>query len=248
MNLKIKGFKKILFIILILIFGFSIFMLGYRFVDRYNSEKLNKKVREVYIESNIKEEDEKKQESTNMLPEVNKDILGWLNIKNTRINYPVVQSNDNDYYLQHNVEKKKSGRGSIFIDYRNKSLGEFIGKEKNIILYGHNMKDGSMFGDLEKYKDEAFFKENYVIIFDILSKSYKWKVFAAYVTDTDFNYINTDFQSDDEFNDFIKTIRKRSWYINDTTVNSKDIILTLSTCSYDFEDARFVVHFKLIKE
>lgn len=104
-----------------------------------------------------------------------------------------------------------------------------------------------MFGDLKLYKDEKFFKDNQIISFNILGQEYKWQIFAAYVTSTDFNYIRTDFKNDIQFNEFIKSIREKSLYVNNTVPNSKDVILTLSTCSYEFENARFVVHFKLIK-
>ncbi|HJV17108.1 MAG TPA: class B sortase, partial [Bacillales bacterium] len=128
-----------------------------------------------------------------------------------------------------------------------KNLVEFINAEKNIIIYGHHMKDATMFGDLELYKDGKFFKDNPIITFDVFPQQYKWQVFSAYVTNTDFDYLKTDFKNDIEFNEFIKTIKKKSQYLNDTIPNSNDVILTLSTCSYEFKDARFVVHFKLIK-
>jgi sortase B len=162
------------------------------------------------------------------LLKVNKDAEGWININNTRIDYPVVQGEDNVYYLDHNFQKESSNYGSIFLDYRNKNLANFINDEKNVIVYGHHMKDGTMFGDLKLYKDEKFFKYNQIISFNILGKEYKWQVFSTYVTGTDFNYIKTDFKDDVEFNEFIKSIKEKSLYVNDTTPNSKDVILTLN--------------------
>lgn len=289
MSLKLKVFKKVLFIILFVVFGYSMIMIGYRLVDKYRNDKLDKNITSIYNESKIEQEDfddyetgvistvygrdlylnnqlktkeeeikklkeekqrqeeEKRQQLMQSLLKINKDIVGWINMGNTRINYPVVQGKDNEYYLDHNIEKKSSKYGSIFVDYRNKNLPKFVNAEKNIIIYGHHMKDGTMFGDLMLYKDEKFFKDNQIISFDIFPQQYKWQIFAAYVTNTDFNYIKTDFKNDAEFNEFIKSIREKSWYINDTIPNSKDIILTLSTCSYEFEGARFVIHSKLIK-
>ncbi|MDW8802051.1 class B sortase [Clostridium sp. A1-XYC3] len=247
MNLKLKIFKRILFITLLIVFSYSAIMTGYRLVDKYRNDKLNKSITTIYNESKVSKNEDKGQQFMEPLLKVNKDAVGWLNINNTRINYPVVQGKDNEYYLNHNFEKESSNYGSIFVDYRNKNLENFVNGEKNIIIYGHHMKDGTMFGDLKLYKDEKFFKDNQIISFNILGEQYKWQVFSAYVTGTDFNYIKTDFKDDVEVNEFLKSIKEKSLYVNDTTLNSKDVILTLSTCSYEFENARFVVHFKLIK-
>lgn len=246
MNLKSKAFKKVLLIILLIVFSYSTIMTGYRLIDKYRNDELNKNITTIYNESKVEKGEDKRQQFMQSLLKINEDSVGWINIQNTRINYPVVQGKDNEFYLDHNIDKKPSEYGSIFVDYRNNNLKDFDKAEKNIVVYGHHMKDGTMFGDLKLYKDEKFFKNNQIVSFNIMGQEYKWRVFSAYVTSTDFNYIKTDFKNDAEFNEFIKSIKEKSLYINDTIPNSKDVILTLSTCSYEFDNARFVVHFKKI--
>ena len=120
---------------------------------------------------------------------INGDTVGWIKIEDTQINYPVVKSNDNDYYLHHNFEKETNPTGCIFMDCRNNSLP----LDTNTILYGHNMKDASMFHDIIKYKEEAFFNNNDKIIFNTLYQENEWQVFSVYVTDVSFNYLITNF-------------------------------------------------------
>lgn len=175
---------------------------------------------------------------------INKDIIGWINIPNTVIDYPVVKTTNNDYYLNHNILKEKSTSGSIFLDFRNE-IEEF---DRNSILYGHNMKNGTMFKDLMKYKDEEFFKENDIISFSTIYEDTKWEIFSAYVTDTNFYYIQVNFENDKEYSDFLNTIKAKSMFYKDIELDGSEEILTLSTCSYEFNDARFVIHGKKVNE
>lgn len=182
----------------------------------------------------------------------NKDIAGWIEIPGTNINYPVVQSGDNDYYLKRDFNGKNSKHGTIFMDYRNdpKALS------KNTILYGHNMKDGQMFAALKKYMDVNFYKKAPIIKFDTVYGEYKWKIFAVMITNTRrqegpvFNYTsssNINFASGSDFIRFIDEVKYRSLIITPVEVNEDDHILTLSTCTYEFIEARFVVMAKLVK-
>jgi len=173
---------------------------------------------------------------------INEDIVGWIKIPNTAIDYPVVRAQDNEFYLNHNIHKKPAKSGSIFMDFRNGSLA----KEKNTILYGHNMKDGSMFRDLLKYREESFFYSNPIIEFNTLYEDLKWEIFSVYVTSVDFYYIETEFQSLDEYRIFLDSIKDKSLFEIDVKISEKDQILTLSTCSYEFDDARFVIHAKRV--
>ncbi|MDT3699567.1 MAG: class B sortase [Thermincola sp.] len=250
--------KHVIFIIFLGIFIYSTVMLGYWLIDKTLNNILNKQVVSIYDKSKIEQrnaagneklipEEDRRRQVMEPLLKINGEIVGWLNIANTRINYPVVRGKDNEFYLNHNIEKKSSKYGSVFMDYRNRDFAEFAESGKNIIIYGHNMRDGSMFGDLNLYKKEKFFRENQFINFDILGKQYKWQVFSAYVTNPGFNYIKTDFKNSIEFNKFLESIRQKSRYTNEVIADANDIILTLSTCSYEFKDARFVVHSKLIK-
>jgi sortase B len=177
------------------------------------------------------------------LLEITEDIVGWISIPNTVVNYPVVQADDNEYYLNRAYTGEKNKGGSIFMDFRNRGDGT----DRNTILYGHHMRDGSMFKALTRYQDEEFLKENSVFSFNTLYDKYSWKVFSVYVTGTDFNYIQTRFHSPDEYQSFLDRIKAKSLFDIDVELTEEDKIITLSTCTYDYSDARLVIHAKLIE-
>ncbi len=179
------------------------------------------------------------------LKDKNEDTIGWINIGDTAIDYPVVQAEDNRYYLNHDYQNNRSVQGSIFMDYRNQ---EDI-KDNHIIFYGHNMKNGTMFHDLNKYKDENFLNEHRYINFYGETGYYKWEVFSTYNTDPSFNYIQTEFGSSEQYLSFINQLRSRSdfSYMGEQ-LSAKDKVLTLSTCSQGLKDGRRVVHARLIEE
>jgi sortase B len=177
------------------------------------------------------------------LLKMNKDITGWIKIEGTQIDYPVVQGEDNEFYLHHDVNKKKNVAGSIFMDYRNK-VGGF---NRNMILYGHDMKNKTMFADLVAYESRWNFENKATIEFDTVYGNGKWVIFSAYTTDSSFDYIKTDFASDKEYQEFLDTVKGKSLHHSDVEVTAQDTILTLSTCSSAFDNARFVVHAKLLK-
>lgn len=174
----------------------------------------------------------------------NDGIAAKVMIPNTLINYSVAKTSDNEYYLDHDLKHKESKSGAIFMDYRNSGNGS----DKNTILYGHNMKDGTMFKGLMAYKEKNFFSKNkYIYLYlNKINKLTKWEVFSAYVTDTDFNFIKTEFHSDIDFTKFLNILKGKSTFSSKVKLNKTDHILTLSTCSYEFDNARFVVHAKLL--
>ncbi|QJD87036.1 class B sortase [Cohnella herbarum] len=172
------------------------------------------------------------------LVKLNEDIVGWVKIDETRIDYPVVQAEDNDFYLSNDVNRKSNVAGSIFMDYRNK-VGE---ANRNTILYGHDMKNKTMFAGLIDYESRWNFENKALIEFDTIYGDAKWVIFSAYTTDSSFDYIKTEFGSDEEFQVFLDTVQAKSLHASDVKVTAKDTILTLSTCSSAYEDARFVVH------
>lgn len=174
----------------------------------------------------------------------NPDIVGRFSAPD--ITYLVTQTTDNKYYLTHGYDRQESRSGTIYLDYRcNIAMHELSG---HYILYGHHMKNGTMFAPLVNYKDEAFFRQNRIIHFDTLYANHKWEVFSAYVTDTDFYFIETIFADGKEWLDFLHTIHDKSIFDTNITLTSEDVVLTLCTCTYEFEDARFVVHARLIKD
>lgn len=172
------------------------------------------------------------------LQEENLDTVGWIEIPGTVINYPIVKSVDNDYYLNRDFYGNDSKSGSIFMDYRND--GDFTNRHS--ILYGHHMRDGSMFAGLMAYKDSSFAAQNDLIFIDLPEGRTIWQVFAAYVTTTDFYYIITDFPDESSYLSFLKTVEGKSSYQSEIRPVASDHLLTLSTCTYEYDDARFVVH------
>lgn len=181
-----------------------------------------------------------------------KDFAGKLIIKGLEIDFPVVQGNDNSYYLKHNIDGEEDKHGTLFADYRN----SLVRLNDNTIIYGHNMLDGTQFGMLNMYKSIDTYKACPVITFSTAHKNYKWKVFAAFLINTEpkhdngyvFNYLRTDFSTDDEFYDFYNEVMERSYFITDVEVTPEDKILTLSTCSLLLDDSRFVVMARLVRD
>lgn len=170
---------------------------------------------------------------------VNKYEIGYLKVNGTKINYKVLKYKDNKYYLKHNYENKYSNSGAIFIDYRNN-----INKlDKNTIIYGHSMLNGTMFGSLKNVlkKEWLLNKNNHIIEFNIKDKKMYWKVFSVYTTKNETYYLNT---NTDKL--FIYVIKARSIYDFNTQVNENDYILTLSTCYKN--NKRLVVHAKKIRD
>jgi sortase B len=173
--------------------------------------------------------------------EMNDDTVGWLCIPGTKIDYPVVKTTDNLFYLDHNMQKQPSRLGAIFMDYRDQGDGT----DRNTILYGHHLpNDPAMFADLIKYKDSSYFRDHRFIQLATLNKDIRWEIFAVYITDPRFDYIQTDFTGADAYRNFLAEIACRSLYATRVTVSAADAILTLSTCTYEFADARLVIQAK----
>lgn len=182
-----------------------------------------------------------------VLKQSNNDTVGWLTVKGTNVNYPVVQSSNNSYYLNHDFTKKVNSMGWIFMDYRNNKTD----LSKNTIIYGHNVSQTSkiMFGSLKNTLEDKWYNndQNLTIVFNTEKSDMNWKVFSVYkITNTN-DYLYTDFDSDDEFLDFVDMIKKRSIYDFKTEVNKDDKILTLSTCQNN-GTYRLVVHAVLKKK
>lgn len=177
------------------------------------------------------------------LKEKNKDTVGWINVNNTNINYPYVQTTDNSYYLNHSYDKSYNEAGWVFLDYRNNSNLD----NKNTILYAHSRLDKTMFGSLSKTLKSSWYsnKDNHIIRLSTETENTLWQIFSVYKIPEESYYITTNFNSDNEYSKFLNTIKERSIYNFNTNLDINDKILTLSTCYSDTE--RTVVHAKLIK-
>lgn len=178
------------------------------------------------------------------LLKMNKDTVGWISVNNTKINYPVLQSTRNSYYLWRDFNKKQSNFGWIFMDYRNNH--ETI--DQNTIIYGHNVKSGVMFGTMRTMMNPSWYKNesNRVITFNTLNKNMKWLMFSTYRIPATEDYLQTNFETEEEFMNFINTIKSRSLYNFNVDIKPTDKILTMQTCSSN--NTRNVVHAVLIEE
>ncbi len=169
----------------------------------------------------------------------NKDVAGWISVPNTRIEYPVVRAADNEYYLTHDIEKNASKSGAVFMDFRNTDPET----AKHILIYGHNMRNGSMFHDLNSYKIRDFFDNNRDITLILGDKTVKYEIYAAFVIAADLNFMETRFDDDATFLTYMNVLKDMSKFSAKPSVklNENDQILTLVTCTYEYDDSRFAV-------
>lgn len=179
----------------------------------------------------------------NELRKTNSDTKGWIKVNGTNINYPFVQTSNNDYYLNRSFDKSLNKSGWVFMDYRN----NLTNLDKNTILYAHGRVNKTMFGSLNDILKNDWIKnkDNYVIRMVTDKETSLWQIFSAYHLPTTNDYLKIDFTNDDEFLEFAKTLKNRSLFDFKTSITKDDKILTLSTC-YNKND-KMVVHAKLIK-
>ena len=177
------------------------------------------------------------------LKEVNQQVVGWIRVEGTNVNYPFVQAPDNEYYLTHTFDHSYNKAGWVFLDYRNN-----LTNGKNTILYAHGRLNTTMFGSLNKILTNGWTKDanNYIIKISTVEENSLWQIFSAYHIPTTNDYIQTDFRSDEEFGNFLDKLKDRSMFDFKTSVASSDKILTLSTCYNEVE--KMVIHAKLIKK
>lgn len=188
------------------------------------------------------------------LKTLNSDIVGWISIDNTEVNNPVYQTYDNQYYVTHDMEKKSNSYGALFLDYRCNIDPKAL--TQNQIIYGHNMRYGAMFGTLDEYRKIEFAKQNTIIKFDSLYEQRAYKIFAIMIVndseDETFGYSYTayrsEFTGDTDFLTWVDRSKQRSLYDFPVDVNAQDEVITLSTCCYDYTNARFVVLARLVRE
>ena len=180
----------------------------------------------------------------NELNSINSDTAGWIKVNGTKVNYPFVHTNDNEYYLTHSFDKTWNDAGWIFMDYRNnKDLSN-----KNTILYGHGRLDRTMFGSMRDIVANGWLNDpsNFVIKISTQYENTLWQVFSVYRIPTTNDYLRVNFSSDDDFINFTKMLINRSAYNFNTEVSKDDQMLTLSTCHGKLD--KVVIHAKLIKK
>ncbi len=243
MKKKYKLKKKFIILFSILFIISPLVISTIKIVKHKNT---NKKIINILKET-IKENNTNEENVTNVVKELkqmNNDFVGVLSIPDTIINYPVMYTKGEDYYLRKSFDKKQSDAGTLFIDKHN-SIDPI---DDNIIIYGHNMKNGTMFHELLNYKKESFYKNHKYIYFNKVDNSEKYEIIAVfyskvyYETDNVFKYYKFyNANNEEELNDYVNNIKELSLY--DTNVDAKlgDKFITLSTCEYSQENGRFVV-------
>lgn len=240
--------KRILNIAIYLILFLILICSGFKLYFWYKDKKNNDETTE-QLKNNVKLEKIKNDNSNNekyivdfkKLKSENSDVVAYIKVNNTNIEYPIVKTSNNNFYLNHSFDKSKNSRGWIFADYKNK----FDNTDKNIVIYGHNMRDGSMFGSLKNILDEEWYNntENMNITFLTENGNYIYKVFSIYKIESEDYYIKTNFKNDADYEKFLNIIKNRSIKNFDVKLNVDDKILTLSTCANN-NKYRVVLHAK----
>lgn len=237
-----KKTRKVIFIILEIIFVLLIIYSLYNIYQWYTENRKTSEILQSVSNSISVDEDNKTVVDFDSLEENNSDIIAYIKVNGTEINYPVVKADDNDYYLSHSLDKTVNGAGWVFADYRNR----LDGTDKNLIIYGHNRRDGSMFGTLKSILNKEWYedKNNLKISLHTENEESTYEVFSVYQLEEEDYYLQTSFK-DKEFLSFVNTLQGRSIKNFNVEVFENDSILTLSTCAND-NRYRVVLHAKKI--
>lgn len=271
MNNKIKlKWKNIILILMFLILFITLNISIYNIIKwKLDSNKTNEEINTIQENANIEEvQDNKGTEiikqakkipkenpywdyiKMNMidvnfdnLKKINSDVVGWIKVNGTNINYPFVQSKDNKYYLTHSFSKSYNNAGWVFLDYRNNNINN-----RNTIIYAHGRTDKTMFGTLRKVLNNGWINNtnNYVIKISREKENSLWQIFSIYHIPTTNDYLQTEFKDEREYQRFLNILKNRSNHNFNTSITSNNTILTLSTCYNDSE--KMVVNAKLIKK
>lgn len=252
-------FLLILLIVLSTIYIINFFKLRKETIEESNLLNTieiyeNKLTQEIMEESTEEIEKDKTEEATKetermiqvkRLQEENTDIVGWIEIVGTNINYPVLQGKDNEYYMTHNYKKEKSKNGSIFLtkDY------DWDLPSTNLLIYGHNLNNGTMFQELLKYSNQNFYQQHPIIRFTTSEEDAEYEIISVFKARVYYQseknvfryYYFVNAKTEEEYNDFIENAKKASLYYIDATAKYGEQLITLSTCSYHVEDGRFAV-------
>ncbi len=245
-----------LYIIFITMFIVGASVLVYYYLDENGSQKKSEQLAEDVIiwskeksgegtdKQDVSEEESKipRDIEFEKLLAQNEDTVAWIYCEDTEINYPIVQASDNDYYLRRGFDKKSNRDGSIFMDANN--TNGFT--DRNTIIYGHNMKSGNMFHDLALYKASTYYEKHPVMYLYTDGHNYKLELIAGCVIDGYDEIYNLN-KTVLEVNADIERMRKKSTFQSDVTYTDDDRLVTLSTCSYERDDARYVVIGKLVE-
>ena len=247
---------NILIIILAIIFILCVVLLSIKIVENVKSKKSSNEIKDFITENGTiveNESSENRIDKVKMLKGLNQDIVGWLEIPNTNISYPVLQGTDNSYYMYHDYKKEKSNDGSLFLD----KDYDFEKPSTNLLIYGHNNRGSKeMFVGLLDYKNEEFYKNHTKIRFTTETEDAEYEIISIFLSRVYYQheqdvfryYYFVDAKTEEEFNSFIDNCKKVTMHGIETDAKYGDSLITLSTCEYSQEDGRFAVVAKKIEK
>ena len=247
---KLTKFGRILsdivIVVCLVIAGFSGWNL-YKELHEYKESKetYEKLTPEVVIENpDTNEVDTAPLFDWEKLKGINGDFVGWIRLDDSTVDYPFVQGTDNEYYLRHLFDGTYNNSGCVFMDVNNNR--DF--SDKNTILYAHNMKNGTMFASIEKYKDASYYDGHKVIHIYTEAATYDVYPVAGIVTDGQDDYVRTSFNDDNDFMSYVNRFVSSSTFTSEQSIEASDRMIMLSTCNYDRNDGRYVLIGKLVQE
>ena len=213
--------------------------------DKEQPQPETETVTETEEDTSVESLSPERQEKYWQLYQINNDFCGWLTIPETVVDYPVMhRSGDNDFYLSHNFDGEKDVNGLLVLDKRCTADG----KEDHLLIHGHNMKSGFMFGGLKNYKDPAYCAAHPSICYDSLFNTRIYEIFAVFLSSTnladpqDFHYYDyIQIDSEESFDAYVSSVKQQSLYPIDVSVEYGDDLLTLSTCDYSKDNGRLVI-------
>lgn len=248
---KNNKYKKILLVILFILLICAICYIIYNCINANKNKSLYNDIIPDKATDDLSKVISEFTEKVKELQKENTDIKGWIRIEDTNINYPLLQTDNNDYYLTHNYKKEKSSYGSIFIN----SNCNIKDDKANVIIYGHDMKDNQMFKDLIKYQDKEFYEQHPIIKiateenennYEIIS-AFKSRVFYQDETNVFRFYQYYNFDNENKYNEYISNCKKIQLYDTGKTATCGEQLITLITCEYSQENGRMVVVAKKVQ-
>ena len=253
-NLKKKGkhfkilkrpYKFIIFLLSIIIVIAVAYIIR-NLKDKQEVKEESKLLNTIEIEeTEVTEKKTERMLQVEKLRQENSDIVGWVEIEGTNINYPVLQGDDNSYYMTHNYKKEENTYGSIFLD----KDYDWSKPSSNLLIYGHNLQNGSMFHDLLNYSKESYYEEHPIVRFTTEDEDLEFKIISAFYSRVYYKseknvfryYYFIDAENEEEYNEFVQDAKDASIYDTGKTAEYVDRLITLSTCSYHTEDGRFAI-------
>ena len=243
---RLKKTHKFIIFILLIVIAVSIIYIANYYSDKEEVVQESEILNTIEIdETQITPEKTERMLQVEELSKENSDIVGWIEIEGTNINYPVLQGEDNNFYMNRNFQKEESVYGSLFLD----ADFDWNNPSSNLLIYGHNIQDGSMFHNLLNYADEEYYKEHPNIRFTTAEEDATYEIIAAfrsrvyYKSEQDvfryYYFVNP--ESKEEYDEFVENAKEASLYDTGKTAEYGDQLLTLSTCEYSQEDGRFVI-------